>query len=196
MQRHAKGGTAALRFRVAGVVLLVLHLIAVWWFTLRPNAVPWVDAANLRPFTTIRAEFDEDPWSALRNFTESLLALAPAGVLLPLARGRLRASAAGSFARTVFAGAMLALVVELLKTTVPGQVANVDTMLLSILGIALAHLVVVPATRARLRRRHPAGRAAGAAHAEQAAGVGEAEPAGDGAAQGPTPRIPRVEIAP
>lgn len=181
---------------MAGVVLLVLHLIAVWWFTLRPNAVPWVDAANLRPFTTIRAEFDDDPWSALRHIVESLFVLAPAGVLLPLVRGRVHASVAGSFARTVFAGSMLALVVELLKTAVPGQVADVDTMLLYILGIALAHLAVVPATRARLRGRRPPGLAAGAAHAEQAAGAEEAERAGDGAAQGPTPRVPRVEIAP
>ncbi|MFW6694710.1 VanZ family protein [Streptomyces sp. MAR4 CNX-425] len=218
MQRHATGGSAALRFRVAGVVLLVLHLTAVWWFTLRPNAVPWVDAANLRPLATIRAEFADDPWSALRHTVESLLVLAPAGVLLPLVRGRVHASVAGSFARTVFAGSMLALVVELLKTAVPGHVANVDTMLLYILGIALAHLAVVPATRARLRRRaaagRTAGRAAGKAHAEQAAGAEGAERAGeagraqgaeraggaagaeDGAAQGPTPRIPRVEIAP
>lgn len=187
---------------MAGVVLLVLHLTAVWWFTLRPNAVPWVDAANLRPLTTIRTEFDDDPWAALRYTVESLLVLAPAGVLLPLVGGRVHASVAGSFARTVFAGSMLALVVELLKTAVPGQVANVDTMLLYILGIALAHLAVVPATRARLRRRRPQGRAAGAAHAEQAAGAEEAaeaeeaERAGDGAAQGPAPRIPRVEIAP
>lgn len=188
---------------MAGVVLLVLHLTAVWWFTLRPNAVPWVDAANLRPLTTIRAEFADDPWSALRHVVESLLVLAPAGVLLPLVGGRVRVSVAGSFARTVFAGSMLALVVELLKTAVPGHVANVDTMLLHILGIALAHLAVVPATRARLRRRRPPGRAAGAAHAEQAAGAGrpaaagEAQRAGDGAAaQGPAPRIPTVEIAP
>lgn len=186
---------------MAGVVLLVLHLIAVWWFTLRPNAVPWVDAANLRPLTTIRAEFDDDPWSALRYTVESLLVLAPAGVLLPLIRGRLTASLIGSFTRTVFAGSMLALVVELLKTTVPGQVANVDTMLLYILGIALAHLAVVPATRSWLRRRHPAGRAAGTAHAEEAAGTerageGRADRAKDGKAQGTTPRITRVEIAP
>ncbi|GAA2688860.1 hypothetical protein GCM10010400_62150 [Streptomyces aculeolatus] len=200
VQRHATGGTTALRIRVAGVVLLVLHLLAVWWFTLRPNAVPWVDAANLRPLRTIRAEYGEDAWAALRYTVESLFVLAPAGVLLPLIRGRLRVSAAGSFARTVFAGSMLALVVELLKTAVPGQVANVDTMLLYILGIALAHLAVVPATRARLRRRHPAGRAAGAAHAEEAAGAEEPDRTGDGTgggtAQGPTPRITRVEIAP
>ncbi|AZM48285.1 VanZ family protein [Streptomyces sp. WAC 06738] len=200
MQRHATGGTAALRFRVAGVVLLVLHLTAVWWFTLRPNAVPWVDAANLRPLTTIRAEFGDDPWAALRYAVESLFVLAPAGVLLPLIGGRVDASPVGSFVRTVFAGSMLALVVELLKTTVPGQVANVDTMLLYILGVALAHLAVVPAVRARLRR-HPAGRAAGAAHAEkaagtEAAGTEAAERTADGKAQGTTPRITRVEIAP
>lgn len=180
---------------MAGVVLLVLHLTAVWWLTLRPNAVPWVDAANLRPLTTIRAEFGNDPRAALRYTVESLFVLAPAGVLLPLIGGRVDASPVGSFVRTVFAGLMLALVVELLKTTVPGQVANVDTMLLYILGVALAHLAVVPAARARLRR-HPAGRAAGAAHAEEAAGAEAAERTADGKAQGTTPRITRVEIAP
>lgn len=129
---------------MAGGVLLAAHLALVWWLTLRPNAMPWVDAVNLRPLDTIRTEFDEDPGAALRSVGESLLLLAPAGFLLPLAGGRLSSSALGSFTRTVFAGGVLALGTELLRTGISGQVANVDAVLLHTVGVALTHLAVVP----------------------------------------------------
>ncbi|MEU1198323.1 VanZ family protein [Streptomyces sp. NPDC005813] len=183
MQRQGSdGGSAVTRVRVAGGVLLVAHLALVAWITLRPLDVPWVSAANLRPFAGIRADLALGPQEAARRIAEGVGLLAPLGVLLPLAGGKLAVSRLGSLARTVAAGALISLGIELLQTGVPGQVVDVDSMLLNTVGVALAHLAVVPAARARLRRR-----------AETRDGV--ALPRED-TAQGRTPTIPRVGIAP
>nr|WP_206314712.1 VanZ family protein [Streptomyces coryli] len=140
-------------FRAAGAVLIGVHLAAVWWVALRPASVPWVYASNLTPLATIRIELEAGGWQALRAIGGSLLLLAPLGFLLPLAQGRLMtASPLGSLVRTVLAGLMLSVVIEMLKTGIPGQVANVDTVLLNVAGVALAHAAVVPAVRAWLRR--------------------------------------------
>ncbi len=170
------------RVRVAGGVLLVAHLALVAWITLRPLDVPWVSAANLRPFAGIRADLALGPQEAARRIAEGVGLLAPLGVLLPLAGGKLAVSRLGSLARTVAAGALISLGIELLQTGVPGQVVDVDSMLLNTVGVALAHLAVVPAVRARLRRRTET-------HG------GAALPRED-MAQGRTPTIPRVGIAP
>ncbi|MCP3818959.1 VanZ family protein [Streptomyces sp. A3M-1-3] len=181
MQR-ASGGSAVIRFRAAGVVLLSAHLVMVGWLTLRPLDVPWMTAANLTPLAGIKADLAYGPLEAARRIGEGLLLLAPLGVLLPLAGGRLTVSPLASLARTVAAGALISLGIELLQTGVPGQVVDVDSLLLNTAGVALAHLAVVPAMRARLRRRqqrHPSA----------------AVPRGD-SPQGATPTIPRVGIAP
>ena len=57
------------------------------------------------------------------------------------------------------------------QTAVPGQVPDVDSVLLGTAGVAVAHLAVVPGYRYRLRRRRERLR-------------------------GATPRIPRVGLAP
>ncbi|MEU3789561.1 VanZ family protein [Streptomyces fructofermentans] len=171
-----------IRFRAAGGVLLVVHLALVAWVTLRPLDVPWVSAANLRPFASIRADLALGPEAAALAFGKGLLLLAPLGVLLPLAGGRLAASPLLSLLRTVAAGALLSLGIELLQTGVPGQVVDVDSLLLNTLGVALAHAAVVPACRSALRRRVETRHRA-------------ALPRED-TAQGLTPTIPRVGIAP
>ncbi|MFI6939504.1 VanZ family protein [Streptomyces sp. NPDC050418] len=182
MQRQGLGGLPVIRFRAAGVVLLVAHLAFVGWFTLRPLDVPWVAATNLQPFAGIKADLALGPGEATRRIGEALLLLAPLGVLLPMAGGRLHASSVGSFLRTAAAGAMLSLGIELLQTAVPGQVVDIDSLLLNTLGVALAHLSVVPAARARIRRMK---------------GLPRAVPLSrDEASQGSTPTIPRVGIAP
>ncbi|MET8567472.1 VanZ family protein [Streptomyces sp. NPDC004783] len=182
MQRQGFiGGSAALRIRVTGGVLLVAHLAFVAWYTLRPLDVPWVLPANVHPFAGIRADLALGWPAAARALGGSLALLAPLGVLLPVVNGRLAVSPTVSLLRTMAAGALLSLGIELLQTGVPGQVVDVDSVLLNTLGVALAHLAVVPAGRARLRR-----------------GAGP-ESAGDvpqEAAQGRTPTIPRVGIAP
>ncbi len=99
-----------------------------------------------------------------------------------MAGGRLAVSPLASLLRTLAAAALLALGVELLQTGVPGQVVDIDSVLLSTVGAALAHLAVVPAGRARLRRRY---------RLEGRPDVPQEEPA-----QGRTPTIPRVGIAP
>lgn len=93
VQRHGSdGGSAVTRVRVAGGVLLVAYLALVAWITLRPLDVPWVSAANLRPFAGIRADLALGPETAIRRLAEGLGLLAPLGVLLPMAGGRLTVS--------------------------------------------------------------------------------------------------------
>ncbi|CAM5265691.1 VanZ family protein OS=Streptomyces alboniger OX=132473 GN=CP975_21980 PE=4 SV=1 [Streptomyces alboniger] len=182
MRQGSGGRTAAIRFRAAGGFLLAAHLVLVGWITLRPLDVPWVSAANLQPFAGIKADLALGGAQATRRLGEALLLLAPLGVLLPLAGGRLVVSPWGSLVRTVAAAALLSLGIELLQTGVPGQVVDIDSLLLNTFGVAVVHLAVVPASRARLRRHVEAER-------------GAALPRED-TSQGPTPTIPRVGIAP
>ncbi|ALV51895.1 MULTISPECIES: VanZ family protein [Actinomycetes] len=184
MQRQGFiGGTAASRIRVTGGVLLAAHLAFVAWYTLRPLDVPWVMPANLRPLDGIRADFALGWATGLRRTLESMALLAPLGVLLPMAGGRPSVSRLGSLVRTTAATALVSLAVELLQTGVPGQVVDVDSLLLNTAGAALAHAAVVPAGRAWLRRRTLLPAADGAVRREEAL-------------QGRTPTIPRVGIAP
>jgi glycopeptide antibiotics resistance protein len=176
------GGSAAIRVRVTAGVLLVAHLSLVAWLMLRPLNVPWVMPANLRPLAGIRADLALGWPEAARRIGEDLGLLAPLGVLLPLAGGRPRPAPLASLARTVAAGALISVGIALLQTGVPGRVVDVDTLLLNTLGVALAHLAVVPALRSRLRRR---------AERLEVTRVRQEEPA-----QGRTPTIPRVGIAP
>ncbi|OEJ33431.1 VanZ family protein [Streptomyces subrutilus] len=178
MQRHEAGdsvGTAIqLRFRLLGGALLVAHLLVVGWLTLRPLDVPWAEAANLTPLEGIRADLARGPLEGARRIGEGLALLAPLGVLLPLVSGRLAPSALSawsSLARTAAAGALVSVCILMLQTAVPGQVVDVDSVLLNTVGVLLAHAAVVPALRARLRRSH-------------------------GVYQGPTPRISRVGLGP
>jgi glycopeptide antibiotics resistance protein len=189
VQRQGPAGSAAIHFRAAGVILLLAHLLLVAWLTLRPLDVVWVTAANLKPFAGIKADLALGSVQAARRIGEGLLLLAPLGILLPMAGGRLTVSPLASLARTIAAGALLSLGIELLQTGVPGRVLDVDSLLLNTAGVALAHLLVVPAGRARLRRRHERA-AAGSSRQRRGALLRDEAP------QGATPTIPRVGIAP
>ncbi|MFI1423005.1 VanZ family protein [Streptomyces sp. NPDC020731] len=183
MQRQGFiGGTAATRIRVTGSLLLGAHLAFVAWYALRPLDVPWVMPANLRPLDGIRGDFALGWATGVRRICEGLALLAPLGVLLPVAGGRLAVSRLGSLIRTMAATALVSLAVEMLQTAVPGQVVDVDSLLLNTAGAALVHAAVVPAGRAWLHRR-TVRRSVTALLPE--------EPA-----QGRTPTIPRVGIAP
>ncbi|MGN9759486.1 VanZ family protein [Streptomyces sp. SD31] len=183
MQRQGSiGGSAAIRIRATGGVLLVAHLAFVAWLTLRPLDVPWVMPANLRPFAGIRADLALGWQEAARRIAEGLALLAPLGVLIPMAHGRLTTSPLGSLVRTAAAGTLISLGIELLQTGVPGQIVDVDSLLLNTVGVALAHTTVVPFARAWLRRR--------------SARVHRATVPQDEPSQGRTPTIPRVGIAP
>ncbi|MGW3568521.1 VanZ family protein [Streptomyces sp. NPDC000941] len=161
MQGHGSGRhRAAFRFRAAGFVLLAAHLAYVCWLTLRPLSAPWVTAVTLEPLATIRADLALGPWEATRSIGGGLLLLAPLGVLLPLAGGRVTVYPLASFVRTVFTGAMISLTMALVHSELTGQIMNVDTVLLNTAGVALAHLAVVPAVRSWLRRRADRRRAA------------------------------------
>lgn len=193
MQRHGSGGNAVIRFRAAGLILLIAHLALVGWLTLRPRDVMWVTAANLEPLAGIKADLALGPLEAARRIGEGLLLLAPLGVLLPMAGGRLAVSPWASLARTVVAGALVSLGIELLQTAVPGRVVDVDALLLNTAGVALAHLAVVPAWRGRLRRRQRRPERDRRPGGSRGHGMGVLR---DEVPQGATPRIPRVGIAP
>lgn len=165
------------RVRAAGLVLTAAYLAFIAWMLLRPHYVTWVPAPNLRPFGTIRADLDMGSREAAQRISEGLALLAPLGVLLPMAGGRIHVSAFVSFTRTVFAAMMVSLSVEFLQTMVPGQLFDVDALLLNTAGAALAHLLVVPSVRRMLRRREAAARPGGLA-------------------TGPVTASPRVGIAP
>ncbi|MEF9905980.1 VanZ family protein [Streptomyces sp. P9-A2] len=183
MQRQGPvGGTAAFRIRVTGGLLLAAYLVFVAWCTLRPLSVPWVMPSNLRPFHGIRADFALGWATGARRVAEGLALFAPLGVLLPMTGGRLNVSPVGSLIRTMTAAALLSLGIEMLQTGVPGRVVDVDALMLNTLGAALAHAALVPAGRAWLRRRD-LHRTGAESHRE--------EPA-----QGRTPTIARVGIAP
>ncbi|MFF5785379.1 VanZ family protein [Streptomyces sp. NPDC012693] len=192
MQRQGSGGSAAVVVRVTGFVLVVAHLLLVAWVSLRPRDVAWVTAPNTVPLNGLRADLALGATEAARLIGEGLLLLAPLGVLLPMADGRLNVSHWASFVRTTAAGALVSLGVELLQTAVPGQVVDVDSILLNTAGVALAHLLLVPAGRTWLRRRSDAGRAA------SSAGTGRDEGSAllrNEGSQGATPTITRVPIA-
>ncbi|WP_229834621.1 VanZ family protein [Streptomyces xantholiticus] len=180
---------------MAGVVLLLAHLLLVSWLTLRPLDVMWVTAANLEPFAGIEAALELGPVESVRHIGGGLLLLAPLGILLPMASGRLAVSPWASLARTVAAGALMSLGIELLQTGVPGQVVDVDSLMLNTAGVALAHLAVVPAGRALLRRRL-LGTRAGSALRDHEREVRRRAVLQDESSQGATPTIPRVGIAP
>ncbi|MFF8607418.1 VanZ family protein [Streptomyces sp. NPDC015346] len=193
MQRQGSGGSAAVVVRVAGFALLLAHLLLVAWVTLRPLDVAWVMAPNLRPLAGIKADLALGPAEAARRIGEGLLLLAPLGVLLPMADGRLYVAPWASLARTVAAGALISLAVELLQTAVPGQVVDVDSLILNTAGVALAHVLVVPAGRARLRRGRDARRRRSSSGTRPGRGSALLR---DEGTQGATPTIPRVGIAP
>ncbi|MEU6553921.1 VanZ family protein [Streptomyces sp. NPDC046915] len=183
MQRQGSiGGSAAIRVRVTGGTLLVAHLALVAWLMLRPLDVPWVMPANLHPLAGIRADLALGWPEAARRIGEGLALLAPLGVLLPMAHGRLAVSPLASLIRTATTGALVSTGIALLQTGVPGRVVDVDSLLLNTAGVVLAHLALVPAGRSWLRRRGERVRRTAAPQEETS--------------QGRTPTIPRVGIAP
>ncbi|MEU6082321.1 VanZ family protein [Streptomyces sp. NPDC047108] len=184
MHRLGSGDRLTFRYRAAGLLLLVAHLSVVGWLTLRPRSVPWVPAANLHPLATIRAALAQGPWETAASLGPALLLLAPLGVLLPLATGRLAVRGLGSLTHTVFTGFMVSLAIELLQTDVPGRTLDVDVLLLNTAGVAAAYLLCVRPLRGLvLIRRGPGPRRAAPLPREEGA-------------QGPAPTIPRVGIAP
>ncbi|BBA99701.1 putative integral membrane protein [Actinacidiphila reveromycinica] len=140
------------RVRAAGLLLTAAYLAWVGWLLLRPHDVAWVAAPNLRPLDTIRDDLSRSPLEAARRLGAGLGLLAPLGFLLPMAGGRAEASGLASFVRTVFAGLMVSMLVEFTQTMVPGQIFDVDALILNTVGVAAAHLLVVPAARRRLLR--------------------------------------------
>ncbi|MBQ0987352.1 VanZ family protein [Streptomyces sp. F63] len=197
MQRHGCGARAAFRFRATGLVLLLAHLLYVAWTALRPPTLPWVTAAHLRPLATIRAELALGLWPAVQHLGGALLLLAPLGVLLPWAAGRLEAPLLASLTRTVFTGVMVSLGLALLQTNLSGRTLDVDSLALHTLGIALTHLALVPVLRGGLRRLcEQARRSSPGVPASSRDPRGPGLPPAEEASQGAALRIPGVGTAP
>ncbi|MBO8186835.1 VanZ family protein [Streptomyces spirodelae] len=203
VQRLGSGGPtpSATRIRLAGLLLLAAHLCLVGWLTLRPLSVPWVAPANLHPLASIRSDLAEGPRATLEGIGGGLLLLAPFGVLLPLATGRLHRRLPGTVARTVFAGAMVSVVLTLAQTGVPGHVADIDSVLLNTTGVALSAGLLFPLLRRWLRHRDGdyGGHGDRLGEREQRShavaprgGLGERKEK----SQGSTPRTTRVGMAP
>jgi glycopeptide antibiotics resistance protein len=148
------------RARFAALLLLTLQLGLVGWLTLRPLAVTWVEPANFQLLATIRQAWYEGPEATARTVGAGLLPLAPLGVLLPALGRHLGGSRFVSFVRTVFAGAMIALLIQLLVSAAPSRVADIDQVLLGTAGVALTHLLCFGRLRALLMHRpsQPSGR--------------------------------------
>ncbi|MCZ7416956.1 VanZ family protein [Streptomyces sp. WMMC897] len=144
-------GRAAVRLRTTGRVVLGGYLLAVGLATLRPRTVPWVEPANLTPFDTIRSVWLGGAAEAVLSLGTGLLLLAPLGVLLPLAAG-MPAPRVLTFVRTVSVTAVLSLGIEVARTTVPGQSADVDALILNATGAGLVHALLYPVVRRRVRR--------------------------------------------
>ncbi|MET8623241.1 VanZ family protein [Kitasatospora sp. NPDC004669] len=138
--------------RLAGLAGLALHLTLALWLVLRPLPVAWVYDANLTPLASLRSS---TTWQVVGEF----LLLAPLGVLLPLAGGRIRAPWLPSFLRTTGVSALLATGLEFLSSWTPGHVLNVDHILFAVIGVVIAHLALVPGLRHLLRDRRPNPRA-------------------------------------
>lgn len=178
--------SSSAKVRAVGLLLAAAYLTFVGWLVLRPHYLPWVAAPNLQPLATIRADLALPGLAGVRRLGLGLGLLAPLGVLLPMAGARLYVSGFVSFLRTVFAALMVSLVIEFVQTVVPGQIFDVDALLLNTAGVVVTYLAVVPAGRRVLRRRYlDQGRCAADRAAEEAQGC-----------QGPTPRISRVGMAP
>jgi len=139
--------------RRLGLLLIAVQLAVVVWLAFRPISAAWMTDTNLTPFATVRSELSVGTAHAYQELARALLLLAPLGVLLPLAGGRLDTAALPSFLRTLFAGLLIATGVELFQSTLTSHLLDVDDILLAGVGVALTHLLVVPASRAALRRR-------------------------------------------
>ena len=153
VQGSRPGGFAAPRFRLAALLLLAVYLSLVLWHALRPLPAVWVPPANLEPLATVRADLARGPSAAVRGIGGGLLLCAPLGVLLPLVAGHIDGPRLVSLLRTTFAGAALSAAVELLQSGVPGQVSDVDAILLGAAGTALARLLLYPPVSRWVSRR-------------------------------------------
>ncbi|MET7638121.1 VanZ family protein [Streptomyces sp. NPDC005438] len=184
-------------------MLLAAHLLLIGWWTLRPLEVSWVPPTNLTPFATLRADLALGAGELARALGGGLLLLAPVGALLPVALGRWDGPRLPLMAHTVWVGVLLAVAVQVVRALVPDRVVNVDTLMLNVVGVALAHLLLFPLVRGlcgawcRARSRPGARRAGWAVRAGGPVGGSVAGLPAPGAASPSTgPAAPEVGLSP
>ncbi|CAM5263743.1 VanZ family protein OS=Streptomyces microflavus OX=1919 GN=Smic_51910 PE=4 SV=1 [Streptomyces microflavus] len=150
--------------------------------------MPWITAANFEPLASIRADLALGPVEAARRIGGALLLLAPLGVAADGRGPDLRLALGVAAGGLVAAGALISLAIEVGQTGVPGQVVDIDSVLLNATGVVLAHLLVVPGAGRPRRRGVPGVRDLPRYRQETRLR--------DEAPGGPTPTITRVGIAP
>ncbi|MFI9269168.1 VanZ family protein [Kitasatospora sp. NPDC052896] len=178
------------RLRTVGVVLLALYFVALGWYAQHAVAMPWAYDGNLTPFASVRADLAVGGTDGLLRIAGGLLGTAPLGVLLPMAGGRLRVSAVGSFLHCLGLSTLIATALEAARETLAGQLPDVDRVLLGVIGAGVLHLAVVPAGRAVLRARLRRPR-----RVERVAAAPVVAPAPAAPAPEPAPVVPRPTTA-
>ncbi len=159
-ERRPNGGESVPpRIRLGALVVLSAYLLLIGWQSVRPLAVLWVSPANLEPLASIRADLDRGPEAALRTIAAGMLRLAPLAVLLPLVARRLGGGRFASLVHTVAAGAAVSLLIEWSQSLVPSRVADVDSIILNTVGIAVVHQLCYGRLRSlALHEGRPGGR--------------------------------------
>lgn len=165
------------KVRAVGLVLAAAYLVFIGWLMLRPHYVPWVDAPNLQPLASIRADLAlDDLWLTCRRLGGRPGPPRAARGHPP--DGRMAGSSSPGSAPSPVRSSRASWSPSPWSSSRPSSPARSSTSTRSCSTpphVALAYLAVVPAVRHRLRRR---------------ARVAQLHP------QGSTPTIPRVGIAP
>ncbi|MFF7633822.1 VanZ family protein [Kitasatospora sp. NPDC008050] len=144
--------------RSAGLTVMVLYFLLIGWLALRQAPAGWSYDSNLTPFASVHRALTTGGAAGLRQVASELVVLAPLGVLMPLAGGRLRQAWLPSFLHTLGINALIATAMEVVRTGLTSHLLNVDDIVLGTIGAAAAHLLAVPVGRVRLRAwlaRHP-----------------------------------------
>lgn len=87
---------------------------------------------NITPFSEMFAFID--PVDSIRNFFGNILMFVPTGILFPVIYKKLR-----SLAKTVLAGALISLCIEVLQLPLSDRISDIDDIILNTAGVALGY---------------------------------------------------------
>ncbi len=119
-----------LRPRRSGPLLaLVGYLTVLLLLTLMPPRFEVRQRLQLVPFETIIAQMRTGGWPFVINVLGNIAALIPLGILVPASARPLR-----SFASIALVGVLTSATIELLQWMVTARVADVDDVLLNLVG--------------------------------------------------------------
>ncbi len=122
------------RLEHAAGILLVGYVLLLLLLTLAPPHYVPPQRLRLMPFATIMQQLGKGGVVFLVNVPGNMVAFAPLGMLVPLCAARLR-----SLIRILLVGAVISLGVELLQLGFTERVADIDDVLLNVVGTALGY---------------------------------------------------------